>query len=92
MIVGIGLGREDGFTSNFDMPGPFTPTQNRVTAENGEQPIRFPNGLLYTRVKGEQRTHSEDEIGKLKIITVVAGQDLHLLLTVENSNGWTRVC
>ena len=31
--------------------------------QNGEQPIRLPNGLLYPRVEVEQRTHSGDEIG-----------------------------
>ena len=49
-------------------------SQNGVTAQNGEQPIRLPNGLLYPRVEVElrthsgneieQRTHSGDEIGK----------------------------
>ena len=38
------------------------PTQNGVTEQNGEQPIRLPNGLLYPRVEVEQRTHSGDEI------------------------------
>ena len=40
------------------------PVRNGVTAQNGEQPIRLPNGLLYPRVEVEQRTHSGDEIGK----------------------------
>ena len=39
------------------------PAQNGVSAQNGEQPIRLPNGLLYPRVEVEQRTHSGDEIG-----------------------------
>ena len=30
--------------------------------QNGEQPIRLPNSLLYPRVEVEQRTHSGDEI------------------------------
>ena len=38
------------------------PAQIIVTAQNGEQPIRLPNGLLYPRVEVEQRTHSGDEI------------------------------
>ena len=38
------------------------PAQNGVTAQNCEQPIRMPNGLLYPRVEEEQRTHSGDEI------------------------------
>ena len=33
-----------------------------VTAQNGDQPIILPNGLLYPRVVVEQRTHSGDEI------------------------------
>ena len=36
---------------------------NGVTTQNGEQPIRLPNGLLYPRVEVEQQTHSGDEIG-----------------------------
>ena len=43
----VGIGKEYGFTR-----------QNGVTAENGEQPIRLPNDLLYPRVEVEQRTHS----------------------------------
>ena len=39
--------------------------QNGVTAQNGEQQIRLPNGLLYGRVEVEQRTHSWDKIGLL---------------------------
>ena len=35
--------------------------QNGVTAQNDEQPIRLPNGLLYPRVEVEQRTHSGEE-------------------------------
>ena len=38
------------------------PTQIGFMAQNGEQPIRLPNGLLYPRVEVEQRTHSGDEI------------------------------
>ena len=34
-------------------------------SENGEQPIRLQNGLLYPRVEVEQQTHSGDEIGKV---------------------------
>ena len=33
-----------------------------VAAQNGEQPIRLPNGHFYPRVEVEQRTHSGDEI------------------------------
>ena len=43
------------------MPRPFNPAQNGVTVQNGEQPIRLPNGLLYLIVGLEQRTHSGDE-------------------------------
>ena len=57
-----GIGKECGFTSNFDMPEVVYPAQIGVTAQNGEQPIRLPNGLLYSRVEVEQRTHSGDEI------------------------------
>ena len=38
------------------------PAQIGVTAQNGEQPIRLPNGPLYPRVEVEQRTHSGHEI------------------------------
>ena len=41
------------------------PTQNGVFAQNGEQPIRLPNSLLYPRVEVEQRTQSRDEIGRI---------------------------
>ena len=37
------------------------PPRIGVTAQNSEQPIRLPNGLLYRRVEVEQRTHSGDE-------------------------------
>ena len=33
--------------------------------QNGEQPIRLPNGFLYPRVEEDQRTHSGDEIDGL---------------------------
>ena len=56
------MGKESGFMSNFDMLQPFTPRKNGVTAQNCEQPIRLSNGLLYSRVEVEQRTHSGDEI------------------------------
>ena len=59
----VEIGKEYRFTLNFDMPWPFTPTKNGVIAQNGEQPIRLPNGLLYPRLEVEQRTHSGDEIG-----------------------------
>ena len=36
--------------------------KNGVTAQNGEQPIRLRNDLLYPRVEVKQRTHSGDEI------------------------------
>ena len=39
------------------------PAQIGVRAQNGEQPIRLPNGFLYPRVEVEQRTHYGDEIG-----------------------------
>ena len=39
------------------------PEQDEITAQNGEQPIRLPNGLLYPRVEVVQRTHPGDEIG-----------------------------
>ena len=58
----VGKGNEYGFISNFDLPQPFTSAQNGVTAQNGEQPIRPPNGLLCPRVELEQRTQSGDEI------------------------------
>ena len=37
-------------------------------AQNGEQPIRLWNGLLYPRVEVEQRSHSGDEIAFLSIL------------------------
>ena len=40
--------------------------QNGVTAQNGEQPVRLQNGLLYPREEVEQRTHSGDEIARTK--------------------------
>ena len=35
--------------------------------QNGKQPIRLPNGLLYPRVEVEQRIRSGDKIGSLII-------------------------
>ena len=58
----VGIGKEYGFKWNFDIPLPFT-GRNGVTAQNVEQPIRLPNGLLYPRVELEQRAHSGDEVG-----------------------------
>ena len=58
MMVGIG---KYCFTLNFDMPWLFCLRQDRVTTQNGEQPIRLPNGLLHPRVEVEQQTHSGDE-------------------------------
>ena len=40
------------------------PRANRVTAQNGKQPIRLPSGLLYRRVEVEQRAHSGDDIAQ----------------------------
>ena len=34
------IGKECGFTSNFDMLRSFTPRKKGVTAENDEQPIK----------------------------------------------------
>ena len=42
-----------------------------VTAQNGEQPIRLPNGLMYPRVEVEQRTHSGDEIASFGHLFVI---------------------
>ena len=55
----VGIGKECGFTSNFEV---VYPTQIGVTAQNGEQTNRLLNGLLYPRVEVEQRTHSGDSI------------------------------
>ena len=50
---------------NFDMSWPFTQRKTELAiAQNDEQPIRLPNGLLYPRVEVEQRTHSGDEIAQ----------------------------
>ena len=62
----VGTGKEYDFTSNFDMLRPFTPQKTELPSQNGEQPIRLQNGLLYTRVEVEQRTHSGDQIGQIK--------------------------
>ena len=35
--------------------------------QNGEQPIRLPNGPSHLRAGVEQRTHSGDEIENVKI-------------------------
>ena len=55
----IKMGKECGFRLNFAMPQPCKTEE--LLAQNGEQPIRLPNGLLYPRVVVEQRTHSGDE-------------------------------
>ena len=63
----VEIGKEYGFTSNFEMPLPFTARETELpaTTQNGEQPIRLQNGLLYPRVEVEQRTHSGDDINRL---------------------------
>ena len=66
----VGIGKKCSFTSSFNMPQPFTPKQNGVTAQNGEQPIRLPKGSLHLRVEVEQRTHSGDEIDFLWITLI----------------------
>ena len=38
------------------------PAEIGLMAQNSEQPIRLPNGLLYPRLEVEQLTHSGDEI------------------------------
>ena len=56
-------------------PAAVNPMQNGVAAQNGEQQIRLPNGLLYPRVGVEQRTHSGDEIeNKFKSLIVIVVQ------------------
>ena len=50
------------FPVEFSHAAAVCPPQNGVTAQNGEQPIKLPNGFLYPRVEVEQRTHSGDEI------------------------------
>ena len=67
----VEMGKEFGFPSNFDIPRPFTPSQYGLAAQNGEQPIGLPNGLLYPRVEAEQGTHSGDEIGEWLACTLV---------------------
>ena len=61
------ISTEYGFTSNTAV----FPTQNGVTAQNGEQQIRLQKGLLYPRVEVEQRTHSGDEIVSTQTATLI---------------------
>ena len=58
----VGIGKEYGFTSNFLTCRGRLPRAKGVTAQNGKQPIRLQNGLVYPRVEVEQRSHSGDEI------------------------------
>ena len=58
----VRIDKECGFRSNFGHAEVVYPLQIGFTAQNGEQPIRLPNSLLYPRVEVEQRTHSGDEI------------------------------
>ena len=50
----VGIGKECGFTSNFDMPRSFSPCKSELRPQNVEQPIRLPSSLLYPRVEVEQ--------------------------------------
>ena len=50
--------------------------------QNGEQPIRLPNGLLYPRVKVEQRTHSGEYSGD----EIVSNRHSEMRLHLDNNN------
>ena len=68
----VEVGKEFGFTSNSDMP---------MSVQNGEQPIRLSNGLLYPRVDVEQRTSSGEEIG-LETEQTLRHRETSILLSV----------
>ena len=47
----VGMGKECGFSSNFDMPRPVIPRKTKLRRKTELQPIKSPNGLLYPRVE-----------------------------------------
>ena len=47
------------------------PSAKLSYAQNGKQPIRLPNGLLYPRAEVEQKTHSGDEIVAKQLLFVM---------------------
>ena len=47
------IGKECGFSSNFDMSRPFTPRKTELPCKTELQRIKSPNGLLYPRVEVE---------------------------------------
>ena len=57
----VGIGKEYGLCRIFTCRDLLS-REIGVTAQNSEQPIRLPNGLLYPRVEVEPRTHFGDEI------------------------------
>ena len=65
----VEMGKECDFSSNFDMPRPFTLRKVELPRKTELQRIKQTNnyGLLYSRVEAEQRTHSGDEIGVGKL-------------------------
>ena len=43
----VEMGKECGFSSNFDMSCLFTPCKTELPCDMELQPIKSPNGLLY---------------------------------------------
>ena len=66
----VEMGKECGFQSNFDMSRPFTPRKMELPRKAEFEPIKSPNGLSHPRVAVEQRTHSGDEIGLIKLLKI----------------------
>ena len=64
----VGIGKEYGFTLNFDIPRLFTlrKTEYRRKMANIQSDCRAD--LLYPRVEVEQQTHSGDEIDESLMI------------------------
>ena len=89
--VVVEIRKEYGFTSNLYMPRPFTPTQNKDTAQNDKQPVRLPTGLLYPRVEVEKRAHSGDKTVILGHFSLPRVQNARMLLNVifaGRENNW----
>ena len=59
----VGIGKECGFTSNFNMPRSFTLRKSELRPEmaNSQSDCRTAS-CIPPRVEVEQRTHSGDEI------------------------------